>query len=85
MGLSLEAHKLHRAYDNLDDLARSDADLPGRLKSATDEAFDRVAETIEEAGFKYSRDDLAEALVARIFEFICKSNDLDPANFAPFD
>lgn len=84
MTMTPEESKLHKAYDNLDDLARRSDDLPARLKSATDKAFDRVAEAIEEAGLKFDKTDKAEALVAHIFKFICESNNLDPANFAPY-
>ena len=81
MSLTLEESRIHAAYDNLKDLTRRDDDLPGRLKAATDEAFQGVRFAIDEWGLKCGNTDRAEALVAHIFKFICESNELDPANF----
>lgn len=85
MSMTNEDTSLHLAYANLDDLARSDSDTPGRIKIATDKAFDAVYAAIEEQGLKVNTTDMAEALVAHIFNFICKSNEIDPQVFAPFD
>ncbi|QXN71587.1 hypothetical protein RCIROH_88 [Rhodobacter phage RcIroh] len=81
MSLTLEESRLHKAYVNLENLA----DLPARIKLATDEGFDALAAVMSDNALQYCKDDRAEALVARIFEFICKSNGVDPANFAPLE
>ena len=86
MSLTLEESRLHKAYVNLENLARHPADLPARIKLATDEGFDALAAVMNDnALHQFCKDDRAEALVARIFEFICKSNGVDPANFAPLE
>ena len=85
MSLTLEESRLHKAYVNLENLARHPADLPARIKLATDEGFDALAAVMSDNALQYCKDDRAEALVAHIFEFICKSNGVDPANFAPLE
>ncbi|UUV44662.1 hypothetical protein RCPACIFIC_89 [Rhodobacter phage RcPacific] len=85
MSLTLEESRLHKAYVNLENLARHPVDLPARIKLATDEGFDALTAMMSDNTLQYCKDDRAEALVARIFEFICKSNGVDPANFAPLE
>ena len=85
MSLTLEESRLHKAYVNLENLARHPADLPARIKLATDEGFDALAAVMSDNALQYCKDDRAEALVARIFKFICESNGVDPANFAPLE
>ena len=85
MSQTLEESRLHKAYVNLENLARHPADLPARIKLATDEGFDALAAVMSDNALQYCKDDPAEALVARIFEFIYKSNGVDPANFAPLE
>ena len=85
MSLTYAERDLLRAYVNLENLARHPADLPARIKLATDEGFDALAAVMSDNALQFCKDDRAEALVARIFKFICESNGVDPANFAPLE
>ena len=85
MSLTLEESRLHKAYVNLENLARHPADLPARIKLATDEGFDALAAVMSENALQCAGDDRAMTLELAIFEFICKSNGVDPANFAPLE
>lgn len=68
MSLTLEESRLHKAYVNLENLSRHPADLPARIKLATDEGFDALAAVMSDNALQY-----------------CKSNGVDPENFAPFE
>lgn len=89
MSLTLEESRLHKAYANLETLAETgNGDLPARIKAATDRFFDlgyRDIEWFSGGTLKAANDDRAEALVAAIFKFICESNGVDPAVFAPLE
>lgn len=85
MSLTLEESRLHKAYENLENLTKHPADLPARIKLATDEGFDALSSVMSDNALQFCKDDRAEALVAHIFKFICESNGIGFAVFEAFE